>query len=109
MRGDRNAYLMAFYDGTKLPYPMAFHGQYDDVECSMAMCVLHHDINHDAVNRMKIRMKIQSHAFFTHRSAVENNIEGSHLCKLKSKNSDHNGHFSHVIFKMLNMNLWERI
>ena len=52
LRGDRNAYLMASYDGANLSYPTAPLGQYNDVECTMAMSVLHHYSKHDVIKMM---------------------------------------------------------
>ena len=55
-------------------------GQYNDIECTLATCVLHNATklgrnHHDATNRIKIQLKTRHHAFLASRFVIELVIE----------------------------------
>ena len=54
--------------------------QYDDVECTLTMCILHNATKQkydylDAVNRIKIHLKTRHHAILASKFTVEYTIE----------------------------------
>ena len=63
-------------------------GQYDDIECALAMCILHNFAkhkrdHHDAIKRIEIRLKTPRHDIPATRHVVEHTIDG--LLSMMSK------------------------
>ena len=68
-------------------------GQYDDVECTLATCLLH-DVtkrgcdHHDAVKKFEIRLKTRLYAITPSRFFVEHTIEDAPLCDAASRETE---------------------
>ena len=65
-------------------------GQYDDVKCTLVMCVLHDNIirgcdHHNTVNRIEICLKTRYHAIPVSKFVVKYTIEGSFVCHVESR------------------------
>ncbi|UYV70134.1 K02A2.6-like [Cordylochernes scorpioides] len=80
-------------------------GQYDDVECVLAMCLLHDDAkhgygHHGDANRTWIRRKTQRHSILAFSFIVNHTIESATLCDVELRSASqcfiqgHDGLFS---------------